>query len=1035
MGFSGKRKTAGKKRVGGTPRGSKKTALSIVVKKPVASAKKWKDKGLFTAIPFFNAFFENNPAIKLLIEAHTGRIAAANSAACSFYGYAPEKFESLSLDDLNIMPRKVILSTMARSRVEKKRHIRVTHRIKDGTLKRLEVFSNLIRLNGHDYFLSVIHDITALSETKSKLLRSEKQYRTVLENAADAMFMHDNKGAILDVSQQTCTALGYSREELLGMTIFDVKDTSDKAALIDAWNSMKEDEPRIFHGSHKRKNGGTFPVEVSVRMFTNRNRRLFIAIARDISIRYGMEKELSRVREMLQAVMDNTLTHIWVKDVMGCYLMVNRQWEKEINLPFHKVKGKTDYDIFSNDVAEELRANDQLVIKARRPITTEETVEMNGERRFFITVKFPLLDASGAIYAVGGVGTDITGIKKAEDALRESEAKYSAIMHGAYDAIFLVDTKGDFVDANQQGLRLLGYSREELMKLNIRQMHPPEQLEQAMESFNAMLQKGYSGRAEAALMRKNGDRVPVDVTGSLIEYGGRKLALGIFRDMTERKRADLRMRLLQNAMEQADETVIITNANGLIEYANTAAEKKSGYPLRQLLGKNPRIFKSGLHDVAFYERLWRTIKSGHTWRGNIINQRADGSHYEEEVTISPVQETDGTITHFVAIRRDINEQKHLRQQLIHAEKLSSIGTFVAGVAHELNNPLTAVIGFSNDLRHRADLPEDLRPILDIIADQSKRAVGVVKNLLSYSRPHKPEWRTQDINKLMENTIGIHRYRLQADGIIVKMTLATDPLPVHVDAGHIQQVVVNILLNAQAAIKSSGVGGVISVTTGKAHEWVEDVAVITISNSGPPIPGKDIDRIFDPYFTTKGAGEGTGLGLYIAYSIIKDHQGTLTVENLPNGSGVAFHITLPISAKEDQAVPTPVIRGGTIPPGTKVLVVDDEAMVREWLTGMLLRNKVFAAAAGSVREAVEYVQNGSFDVVVSDYKMPEQDGIILYQWLEQEQPELAKRFMFLTGAVENRLMEFCVREGLTALLKPVDEEAIIATIAQLLIPKG
>lgn len=649
--------------------------------------------------------------------------------------------------------------------------------------------------------------------------------------------------------------------------------------------------------------------------------------------------------------------------------------------------------------------------------------ESTHEHFRFVLYQVPAICAIAAVYAYNVID---------EVELKRNLARYTAIMRDARDAILIMELDGSIEDANDQAVELLGRKREELLTLNFRDIHPPATLKEEEAFFMEMLGTGKVRNENSTIQRADGVQIPVDVIGNIIDFGGEKKALGIFRDITERKRAELRMRLLQDAMDQADETVIVTDSNGVIGYANSAAEKKSGYPLNVLLGKTSRIFKSGFHDAAFYERLWRTIKSGHIWRGNIINRRADGSHYEEEVTISPVLGNGGAITHFIAIRHDITEQKMLRQQLIHAEKLSSIGTFVAGVAHELNNPLTAVIGFSNDLRQRADLPEDLRHTLGVIADQSKRAVGVVKNLLSYSRPHKPERRTLDINKLLENTVGIHRYRLRADNIPVETAFAPDPLPVYADAGQVQQVVVNILLNAQAAIKSAGVDGVIRIATRRESGWGEDLAVITISNSGPPIPAGNIDRIFTPYFTTKGSGEGTGLGLYIAHSIVADHHGELRAENLPEG-GVAFHITFPIGAGERAAAPVP--QSGQIPPGGKVLVVDDEAPVRDWLTGMLLRHKVFAVGAGSVREAIQYLQNGSFDAVVSDYKMPEKDGIDLYCWLTEQRPDTAKHFMFLTGAVEPRLMELCEGQKLTALIKPVDEEAIIAAIAQMLATEG
>ncbi|MBI5638020.1 MAG: PAS domain S-box protein [Nitrospinae bacterium] len=668
----------------------------------------------------------------------------------------------------------------------------------------------------------------------------------------------------------------------------------------------------------------------------------------------------------------------------------------------------------------------------------------------------PALDTTGAIYAIGGVGAEITGIKKTEELLRThqaelemqsedlrqtredlevSRAKYYDLYNLAPVGYFTISGRGLIAEANFTAASLLGMEKNLLIRQPFTRFIAAEHQDRYYLSHKELHETGKSQSCELRIARQNG--VPfwarLEAAAAVDAESGAPVCHVAMIDITERVYAEVRMRLLQSAMDQADETVIITDPDGAIEYANAAAEKKSGYPLNALLGKPPRIFKSGIHDAAFYERLWRTIKSGHIWRGNIINRRADGSHYEEEVTISPVLGDGGVITHFIAIRHDITEQKMLRQQLIHAEKLSSIGTFVAGVAHELNNPLTAVIGFSNDLRQRTDLPEDLRHTLGVIADQSKRAVGVVKNLLSYSRPHKVERRTLDINKLLENTVGIHRYRLSADNIPVETAFASDPLPVYADAGQVQQVVVNILLNAQAAIKSAGADGVIRIATRRESKWMEDMAVITISNSGPPIPIKDIDRIFVPYFTTKGAGEGTGLGLYVAYNIVKDHQGELRAENLPGG-GVAFHITFPASA-EKRAATAPVSQNGKITPGIKVLVVDDEAPVRDWLTGMLLRHRVFAVGAGSVREAIEYLQNGSFDAIVSDYKMPEKDGIDLYGWLAEQRPETAKHFMFLTGAVEPRLIEFCEGQNLAALIKPVGEEAIIAAIAQMLAKEG
>ncbi len=979
----------------------------------------------------FESYFDLNPAIKLVIDSATGRIVAASQSACEFYGYTADEFSKLAIKDLDVMPLNVVRQNLSKTRRQRSRIIHVRHRTKSGAIKHMEVFSNITTMGKRTYHMAVLHDITALVEAENRLRRNEKRFRTVLENTPDAITIHDNKGVILDANQRACESLGYPREELIGMPVFDIEVGLSRTELEEAWANMTPDESvTTDRARQRRKDGAIIPVETSIRLFTSHNKKLYNVISRDITQRLAMEKELARARESLQAIMDNTLTHIWAKDLEGRYLTVNRQWEKELRIPFSTARGKTDYEIFSTVVASRLRANDRKVIERRAPITAEETIEIGGTPRTFIAVKFPLRDAQGEIYAVAGIGTEVTEIKKAEEAARESEARYAAVMQGAQDAIIMGDEKGNFIDVNLKAEELTGYSRGELLRMNLRQIHPPDSVELSLKSFARLLEKGSSRNPEGVVLRKDGARVPVDVISSIIEYRGRKLALAIFRDMTDRNRAEMRMRMLQNAIEQAAETVIITNADAIIQYANPSAEKMTGFPIAHLLGKKTSVLKSSMQRQPFYERLWRTIKTGHIWKGTIVNRRADGTHYEEEITISPVMDGQGKIIHFVSIHRDISEQKRLQQQLIHADKLSSIGTFVAGVAHELNNPLTAVMGFSNDLlRRTGEVPPDIAHLLGIISGQSRRAVEVVKNLLAYSRPHKPERRTFNLNELVATTAGIHQYRLKVDGIDIATETSMEPLPLYADPGQVQQVIVNILLNAQTAIKIAGQQGKITLRTEKLEEWDQPLGLVAITNSGPSIPENEIDQIFDPYFTTKKAGEGIGLGLYISYGIVRDFGGELWAENRPEG-GVTFYIRFPLAQEDRPAVEAaPAAQPKTVPPGTKVLVVDDEAPVKEWLTGMLLRNKVFAVGAGIAREAIDYLQNGSFDAVVSDFKMPEMDGIAFYDWLAQHQPEMTGRFIFLSGAVENRLFAFCEEKGLTALIKPVGEEAIIGAIAQ------
>lgn len=667
-----------------------------------------------------------------------------------------------------------------------------------------------------------------------------------------------------------------------------------------------------------------------------------------------------------------------------------------------------------------------------------ELVMLRGGASFWVRMEaVRVADSESGASVIHVAMLDITARRMAENKFIESERALARAQEIAHVGSWELDIPTGTVTWSDESFRLFGFepgSIEPSKGTFMGAVHPDDKKVIGAYIHDLITGKLPRTEHEMRIIRPDGqERVFFSKVEAIIGNDGTTAKLfGTNLDITERKSGELRMRMLRDAMDQADETVIITDADGVIEYANATTATKTGYPFEFLVGKSPRIFKSGVHSRAYYERLWKTVKSGHIWKGRMVNRRADGTHYEEDVTISPVLGGGGAISHFIAIRRDLDEQKRMQERLIHAEKLSSIGTFVAGVAHELNNPLTAVIGFSNDLRQRADLPEDLRQTLGIIADQSKRAVGVVKNLLSYSRPHKAERCLLDINKLLENTIGIHRYRLMADNISIETAFHPGPLTIYADEGQIQQVVVNILLNAQAAIRIAGPDGAIRVATRRETEWLEEAAVITISNSGSSIPPDNIGRIFDPYFTTKKSGHG--LGLYVAHSIVLDHHGDICAENLPEG-GVAFHITLPCGADERVAARVPAAIHGTIPAGGKILVVDDEAPVRDWLAGMLLRHRVFAAAAGGFGEAVDHLRNGTFDVIVSDYKMPGKDGIDLYGWLEEQRPESAKHFIFLTGVMDERLRQFCESRGLATLTKPVDEEAIIGAISQIFPKEG
>lgn len=350
------------------------------------------------------------------------------------------------------------------------------------------------------------------------------------------------------------------------------------------------------------------------------------------------------------------------------------------------------------------------------------------------------------------------------------------------------------------------------------------------------------------------------------------------------------------ALEQTAETVFITDADGVIIYANPAFEKMTGYTVEEALGKNANILKSGEHTQAFYGEMWNTIKSGNHWTGRFINKRKDGARYMEKVHIGPVKNEQGKITHFIAVRNDITRELTLESQLAQSQKMEALGLLAGQVAHDFNNLLTIIIGSMELVKE--DLKEGtigFKMTSDILKT-AKESAGLIKQLLVFARrqddgkPPPPA----DLNAAIKEAQVLNR--LLGPKIKVEYRLAPDLYQAKITPEQLTQVLMNLALNARDAMPQ---GGTITITTanaavqkgGPAPLPAGDYAAITVSDNGPGIPAEIQDHIFEPFFTTKPKGKGTGLGLSIAYGIIKHRRGEILAESEP-GKGAAFTICLP-----------------------------------------------------------------------------------------------------------------------------------------------
>jgi PAS domain S-box-containing protein len=358
----------------------------------------------------------------------------------------------------------------------------------------------------------------------------------------------------------------------------------------------------------------------------------------------------------------------------------------------------------------------------------------------------------------------------------------------------------------------------------------------------------------------------------------------------ELRQVDAKLRLMGAAVEEANELIVIVSRDGLIRHANRAFCQAVGYALVDLIDKPRDIIvaeesRPKLEDV-------KKVAKGQAWNGTLVHLRRDGSTFQAACAIVPLTNDRGWTTHYVHMERDITEELRLRGQLIHSERLSAVGQLVSGVAHELNNPLQSILGFTELLIDAERRPE-LRRDLEQVRSEAIRAGKIVRNLLAFVRRSSSERSMVNVNDIVKTTISLRSYEFGTANIRLFESYADGVPAVVVNPEEIQQVILNLILNGEQAMRGAHRGGTLTVTT----NWAGEMVTIDIQDDGPGVPAALAGRVFEPFFSTKEVGEGTGLGLSIAMGIAEAHGGTLTL--VPTEKGACFRLSLPAATASDR----------------------------------------------------------------------------------------------------------------------------------------
>jgi len=855
-------------------------------------------------------------------------------------------------------------------------------------------------------------------------------------------------GLVLDVNDRYLDVMGYGRDDVIGnstVVLNNWEHSEDRAAFVQELKQTGacSDFKTVF----RTRNGRLVPAVLSARIIVVEGVQCVVSIARDVTelkqkeeaLKYRLElerlvagistrfvtlrsgdidKEIDRALEMIGDFTGADRCSVWQFMPDGARMDATNEWcasgieprvhkrkgipaGRELPLLSHNVRAGKAFTV-ENTAIPDTAVPDHGFLR-QMGIASLVAVPMAYAEQPIIVVCCEAVRSAkqwsadlGALLKIAGeifINALVRGRKERE--LRDSEERFRTLFDNAQDGLLVADPQTMlFSTGNRSIARMLGYSQDELRSLGVNDIHPPEVLPEIALRFQ-QLASGVMTHAEVVpVRRKDGSVFYADITAAPVTLDNRQYVLGSFRDITGQLHAETERLRLFSAVEQATEFITILAADGSFQYMNPAGERLFGYPLDDVQGKSAFVTDKGVYDNAFYRNIWNEVSTGRVWAGRLTCRRKDGSLGEIEQSISPVRDKSGAIIGFLSIGRDITNEIRLEQALRQAQKMEAIGTLAGGVAHDFNNILSVITGYAQILLSRTpeDSPEETS-IAEILK-AGRRARDLVRQILTFSRQTEQEMQAIHIAPVIKETLRFLRASLPST-ISLQQQIESDADIVVSDPTQIHQIIMNLCTNAAHAMKQSG--GTLSVRLLPVELGPAEVTEVpelapgsylklSVADTGHGIGRDVIDRIFDPYFTTKIKGEGTGLGLAVVHGIVKNHGGAIRVSSARD-QGTTFDLWFPrceadVSLQPDERKPIPL---GT----ERILLVDDEAMVLKMERELLARLGYSVTAETGAPAALEIFRASAedFDLVVTDKTMPVMTGFELARNILAIRPDL------------------------------------------------
>jgi PAS domain S-box-containing protein len=688
----------------------------------------------------------------------------------------------------------------------------------------------------------------------------------------------------------------------------------------------------------------------------------------------------------------------------------NRSFADFVGQPFQEIIGLPVSRFVSDESAiseQELRKGMNRFLERRIwSGVVQVRLKCTGSVFFFECMAHAML-RDDKVHGLTILARDIT-------AQRRSEARFTELFETLQEGIYIVTPDDKVVEVNPALVHMLGYdSKEELLDKKVSEIFvDQEQRERLIREVDS--QPSPQGR-EIVLRRKDGQTITCLNTASAVrDTGGRVVRYqGALADITERlaieKRLYRQQEFARRLVDSFPDLIFVVDTQKRYTFVSPKVNEVLGYEQQETIGM---VFGERTHSeerpavLAVFEDM---ISGKRNFASIEIRVRHRlGEWRRIRCHFSPLFDVDGKIEGVVISGRDITEVKRLEEQLIQAEKLAAMGQMLAGVAHELNNPLTAILGASELLRDRAGVDENTRRQLDMTHRQARRAARIVQNLLEFSRPTSPQKKALDLNAIVDRTLQLHEHSLRRNAVEVDFSSSPGLPPTIGDANQLIQVFLNLVSNAEQAIREIRPSGRIQIRLGQSGSRI----FATVQDDGIGIKPEALPRIFDPFFTTKRPGGGTGLGLSICLSLIREHGGDIEAEALPAG-GAAFTVFLPVAETTAEVKPFPRESdssgsGEMMAPtldllkNRRILVVDDEESIRMLIAEGLSAQGLQVDCAATSEEALAMVLRSKYDAILCDLHLsgsgPNSDGYSVAQRLKIASGANKPELIYMSGEV-------------------------------------